>query len=233
MRSALPRPNLNSSCASGESVPGAHARPAHRRPFTLIQLRIIVRFRLVNYSGAPWQFSSYIPIASATVIYVGCGRAIYTPDFNKTAVGYQRRDAVTPAGFGNRVEVFVCNYGPVDRLAPRQLYELGRPGVCPPGTLHSGRYQLLCSKYVRNFVHGSFYRELFQIDALFSPSYILYSLFSIVLCRIRASGGSENSHFLAFSNNRVNSMRARSLLRHVIARQLQCVRGKRTRHFAV
>ncbi|XP_026825533.1 uncharacterized protein LOC109610911 [Ooceraea biroi] len=117
------------------------------RPSTLIQLRIIVPFRLVNYSGAPWQLSSYIPIASATFIYVGCGRAIYTPDLNKTAAGYQRRDAVTPDGFGNRVEVLVCNYGPVDRIAPRQLYELGRPGLCPPGTLHSDRYKPLCSNW--------------------------------------------------------------------------------------
>jgi len=215
MRSALSRPNLNSSCASGESVPGAHARPARRRPFTLIQLRIIVPFRLLNYSGAPWQFSSYIPIASATVIYVGCGRAIYTPDFNKTAVGYRRRDAVTPAGFGNRVEVFVCNYGPVDRLAPRQLYELGRPGLCPPGTLHSGRYQLLCSKYLRDSVLWLIRALL--IRASFIPPTPSTLHLSVVLRRIQSS---EDSDFLEFSNDRValDASRDRNL------RQLQCVR---------
>ncbi|XP_029163156.1 LOW QUALITY PROTEIN: venom allergen 3-like [Nylanderia fulva] len=92
---------------------------------------------LVNYSSATWQLSSYIPLASATFIYVGCGRAIYTLDLNKTAT--------TPGGFGNRVEVLVCNYGPVDRTAPRQLYKLGRPSLCPSGTFPSNRYQSLCS----------------------------------------------------------------------------------------
>ncbi|CAL1683654.1 unnamed protein product [Lasius platythorax] len=91
---------------------------------------------LVNYSSAAWQLSSYIPLASATFIYVGCGRAIYTLDLNKTAT--------TPGGFRNRVEVLVCNYGPVDRTAPRQLYKLGRPGLCPSGTFPSDRYQSLC-----------------------------------------------------------------------------------------
>lgn len=110
-------------------------------------VQIIVPFRLANYSNVAWQLSSYIPLASATFIYVGCGRAIYTLDLNKTAASYQHRDAVTPDGFGNRVEVLVCNYGPVDRTAPRQLYELGQPGLCPSGTLPSGRYQFLCSKY--------------------------------------------------------------------------------------
>lgn len=86
-------------------------------------VQIIVPFRLVNYSNMAWQLSSYIPLASATFIYVGCGRAIYTLDLNKTAA--------TPGGFGNRVEVLVCNYGPVDRTTPRQLYKLGQPGLCP------------------------------------------------------------------------------------------------------
>ncbi|XP_019884904.1 venom allergen 3, partial [Camponotus floridanus] len=94
---------------------------------------------LVNYSSA-WQLSSYIPLASATFIYVGCGRAIYTLDLNKTAA---------TGGFGNRVEVLVCNYGPVDRTAPQQLYKLGRPGLCPSGTFPSDRYQFLC-KYKKN-----------------------------------------------------------------------------------
>ncbi|XP_067215022.1 venom allergen 3-like isoform X2 [Linepithema humile] len=119
---------------------------------------------LVNYSTAAWQLSSYIPLASATFIYVGCGRAIYTLDLNKTAASYQHRDAVTLDGFGNRVEVLVCNYGPVDRTAPRQLYELGQPGLCPSGTLPSGRYQFLCrmmqnplslSKSGRRFLAGN------------------------------------------------------------------------------
>ncbi|XP_036147744.1 venom allergen 3-like [Monomorium pharaonis] len=91
---------------------------------------------LVNYSSAAWQLSSYIPLASATFIYVGCGRAIYTLDLSKTAA--------TVGEFGNRVEVLVCNYGPVDRTAPQQLYKLGRPGLCPLGTLPSNRYQSLC-----------------------------------------------------------------------------------------
>lgn len=102
-------------------------------------VQIIVPFRLVNYSSMAWQLSSYIPLASATFIYVGCGRAIYTLDLNKTAA--------TPGGFGNRVEVLVCNYGPVDRTAPRQLYKLGQPGLCPLGTIPSDRYHSLCSKY--------------------------------------------------------------------------------------
>ncbi|XP_018359336.1 PREDICTED: venom allergen 3-like [Trachymyrmex cornetzi] len=91
---------------------------------------------LVNYSNAAWQLSSYIPLASATFIYVGCGRAIYTLDLSKTAMA--------PGGFGNQVEVLVCNYGPVDRTASQQLYTLGRPGLCPLGTLLSDRYPSLC-----------------------------------------------------------------------------------------
>ncbi|XP_050455411.1 venom allergen 3-like [Cataglyphis hispanica] len=92
---------------------------------------------LVNYSDAALQSSpSYISLASATFIYVGCGRAIYTPDLNKTAA--------TPGRFGNRVEVLVCNYGPVDRTALQQLYKLGRPGLCPSGTFPSDHYQSLC-----------------------------------------------------------------------------------------
>ncbi|KAL6435818.1 hypothetical protein ACFW04_005590 [Cataglyphis niger] len=94
---------------------------------------------LVNYSDAALQSSpSYISLASATFIYVGCGRAIYTPDLNKIAA--------TPGRFGNRVEVLVCNYGPVDRTALQQLYKLGRPGLCPSGTFPSDHYQSLCSK---------------------------------------------------------------------------------------
>ncbi|XP_072742544.1 venom allergen 3-like [Anoplolepis gracilipes] len=92
---------------------------------------------LVNYSSAPWQLSSsYIPFASATFIYVGCGRTIYTLDLNETAA--------TPGGFENRVETLVCNYGPVDRTAPQELYKLGRPGLCPSETIPSDRYQFLC-----------------------------------------------------------------------------------------
>lgn len=115
-------------------------------------VQIIVPFRLVNYSSAAWQLSSYIPFASATFIYVGCGRAIYTLDLNKTAT--------TPGGFRNRVEVLVCNYGPVDRTAPLQLYKLGRPGLCPSGTFRSNRYQSLCSKcrlHLRRDSHRSLY----------------------------------------------------------------------------
>lgn len=118
------------------------SRPEGWLPAVHLHLvEIIVPFRLVNYSSAAWQSSSsYIPLASATFIYVGCGRAIYTLDLSTTAVPL--------GGFGNRVvEVLVCNYGPVDRTAPRQLYELGQPGLCPPGTLPSDRYQSLCSKY--------------------------------------------------------------------------------------
>jgi len=101
-------------------------------------VQLIVPFRLVNYSNTAWQLSSYIPLASATFIYVGCGRAIYTLDLSKTAMA--------PGRFGNQVEVLVCNYGPVDRTAS-QLYTLGRPGLCPLGTFLSDRYPSLCSKY--------------------------------------------------------------------------------------
>lgn len=121
-------PNLNSSCAAMGGDPTT---------FHLVQ--IIVPFRLVSYSDAALQSSSsYISLASATFIYVGCGRAIYTPELNKTAA--------TPGRFGNRVEVLVCNYGPVDRTALQQLYKLGRPGLCPSGTFPSDHYQSLCSK---------------------------------------------------------------------------------------
>ncbi|KAG5309866.1 VA5 protein, partial [Acromyrmex insinuator] len=89
---------------------------------------------LVNYSNTAWQLSSYIPFASATFIYVGCGRAIYTLDLSKIAM--------VLGGF--QVEVLVCNYGPVDRTASQQLYTLGRPGLCPLGTLLSDRYPSLC-----------------------------------------------------------------------------------------
>ncbi|XP_025075485.1 venom allergen 3-like [Pogonomyrmex barbatus] len=111
------------------SRPEAVCRAVH-----LHLVQIIIPFRLVNYSNA--ALSSYIPLASATFIYVGCGRAIYTLNLIKTTT--------TPGG--DRVEVLVCNYGPVDRTAPQQLYKLGRPGLCPLGTLPSDRYQSLCSK---------------------------------------------------------------------------------------
>lgn len=101
-------------------------------------VQIIVPFRLVNYSSIAWQLSSYIPLASATFIYVGCGRAIYTLDLNKTAA--------TPGGFGNRVEVLVCNYGPVDRTAPQQLYKLGRAGLYPLGTIPQRTASLFASQ---------------------------------------------------------------------------------------
>ncbi|KAL6257031.1 hypothetical protein P5V15_011966 [Pogonomyrmex californicus] len=126
------RPDLN--CASMKRARGPRLAAARAVHLHLVQ--IIIPFRLVNYSNAAWQLSSYIPLASATFIYVGCGRAIYALDLIKTAT--------TPGG--DRVEVFVCNYGPVDRTAPQQLYKLGRPGLCPLGTLPSDRYQSLCSK---------------------------------------------------------------------------------------
>ncbi|XP_011062141.1 PREDICTED: uncharacterized protein LOC105150629 [Acromyrmex echinatior] len=106
--------------------------------------------RLVNYSNTAWQLSSYIPFASATFIYVGCGRAIYTLDLSKIAM--------VLGGF--QVEVLVCNYGPVDRTASQQLYTLGRPGLCPLGTLLSDRYPSLCNNNSDSvlFVHASAYR---------------------------------------------------------------------------
>ncbi|XP_017763810.1 PREDICTED: uncharacterized protein LOC108553431 [Eufriesea mexicana] len=50
-------------------------------------------------------------------------------------------------GFGDRVEALVCNYGPLDRNTPRELYEDGVPALCPQGTIRSSRYPALCQKF--------------------------------------------------------------------------------------
>ncbi|XP_018311382.1 uncharacterized protein [Mycetomoellerius zeteki] len=133
---------------------------------------------LVNYSNTAWQLSSYIPLASATFIYVGCGRAIYTLDLSKTAVA--------PSGFENQVEVLVCNYGPVDRTASQQLYTLGRPGLCPLGTLLSDRYPSLCrtiqdSPFRGKLSRRSQVRNKQQISNRTSPTVYIISLSQLLL----------------------------------------------------
>ncbi|XP_054004788.1 uncharacterized protein LOC128890375 [Hylaeus anthracinus] len=84
---------------------------------------------------------SYVAFASATISQVGCGRAIYTRRDEQT----NRKDLHTiPDGFGDRVETLVCNYGPLDRKTPRELYQDGVPDLCPQGTVESPRYGALC-----------------------------------------------------------------------------------------
>ncbi|XP_076231339.1 uncharacterized protein LOC143177350 [Calliopsis andreniformis] len=97
---------------------------------------------------------SYIPFASANISQIGCGRAIYTataedPTQLDRAIGGGFAASVAhtiPFGFGDRVETLVCNYGPLDRKTPGELYEDGVPGLCPRGTLRSERYGALCRK---------------------------------------------------------------------------------------
>ncbi|KAK0082524.1 hypothetical protein PV325_010250 [Microctonus aethiopoides] len=55
---------------------------------------------------------------------------------------------LTSAAHLQRLEVLVCNYGPIDRTTPQNLYEDGMPGQCPTGFDASQRYEYLCkSRY--------------------------------------------------------------------------------------
>ncbi|XP_066592043.1 venom allergen 3-like [Prorops nasuta] len=119
------------------------------------------RVGLVNF--AEWNHSSYIPLASAKITYVGCGRATYTLSFSEIPptphllhsplylpsplfLSHSIRDNPLPyLSFSKRVEVLVCNYGPINRSGPRELYEFGKPATCPPGTHTSAVYEFLCT----------------------------------------------------------------------------------------
>ncbi|XP_026667854.1 uncharacterized protein LOC113464095 [Ceratina calcarata] len=108
-------------------------------------------FGLVNFT-ARW-YLSYIPFALSTISQVGCGRAIYTarPEQSTRDAAETARASVGKrtigVGFGDRVEALVCNYGPLDRNTPRELYEDGVPALCPPGTTRSLQYLALCQKF--------------------------------------------------------------------------------------
>nr|XP_031843626.1 uncharacterized protein LOC116431834 [Nomia melanderi] len=92
---------------------------------------------------------SYVSFASATISQVGCGRAIYTagPGESTRRGEFGMAGRTTPPGIGDRVEALVCNYGPLDRKTPGELYEDGAPALCPRGTVRSSRYRALCQKF--------------------------------------------------------------------------------------
>lgn len=94
--------------------------------------------RFVNFTAR--SNLSYIAFASAMISQVGCGRAIYTAKQDGSSPGTMH------VGFGDRTETLVCNYGPLDRKTPRELYEDGVPALCPQGTIRSSRYAALCRK---------------------------------------------------------------------------------------
>ncbi|XP_015601279.1 venom allergen 5 [Cephus cinctus] len=97
---------------------------------------------LVDYNSP--NCSSYVAFATATINYVGCARATYTVNLSEFEL---EPTSATLNKTGNRVEVLVCNYGPIDRKVPRHLYEFdGIPGVCPDGTLPSTDYEWLCAR---------------------------------------------------------------------------------------
>ncbi|XP_043256436.1 uncharacterized protein LOC122399662 [Colletes gigas] len=101
-------------------------------------------FGLVNFTAR--GNLSYIAFASATISQVGCGRAIYTARLDEPTNRGEFPTIVhtIPGGIEDRVETLVCNYGPLDRKTPRELYEDGVPALCPPGTNRSSRYRALC-----------------------------------------------------------------------------------------
>ncbi|XP_034189856.1 venom allergen 3-like [Osmia lignaria lignaria] len=104
-------------------------------------------FGFVNFTAR--SNLSYIAFASAIISQVGCGRAIYTAKQDGSPPGREETATVTGTmqlGFGDRVETLVCNYGPLDRKRPRELYEDGVPALCPQGTIRSSRYAALCQK---------------------------------------------------------------------------------------
>nr|XP_012143768.1 PREDICTED: uncharacterized protein LOC105662838 [Megachile rotundata] len=110
-------------------------------------LTLLYEKRFVNFTAR--SNLSYIPFASATISQLGCGRAIYTSRQDGSSPGRIETATVAntmPVGFGDRVETLVCNYGPLDRKTPRELYEDGVPALCPQGTIRSLRYAALCQK---------------------------------------------------------------------------------------
>ena len=106
--------------------------------------------------------TSYVAIAGAKITRVGCGRAMYSVDLDESTGEVEVADAIAAPeaasreaeATGNknenshtRVEVLICNYGPIDRATPQNLYEYGSLQVCPAGSLRSQEYDHLCSKW--------------------------------------------------------------------------------------
>ncbi|XP_015126556.1 uncharacterized protein LOC107048091 [Diachasma alloeum] len=109
----------------------------------------------------------YIGIATGMITRVGCGRALYSVETwyhhhqgmgnslssmgNGLEMHGVNNNSTAPSAnlhstdTGNRLEVLVCNYGPIDRTTPGNLYEDGMPSSCPMGFQTSPRYEHLCS----------------------------------------------------------------------------------------
>ncbi|XP_011315532.1 uncharacterized protein [Fopius arisanus] len=110
----------------------------------------------------------YVGIATGMITRVGCGRALYTVEtwyhhhqgmgnslssmVNGLEIQGVNNNSTVPSAnvhstdTGNRLEVLVCNYGPIDRTAPGNLYEDGMPNKCPMGFHPSPRYENLCAE---------------------------------------------------------------------------------------
>ncbi|XP_034942680.1 venom allergen 5.02-like [Chelonus insularis] len=96
----------------------------------------------------------YIGIAAGKITHVGCGRAMYSVDLRHLKMTDFQQTSRENKTFNNihfsqthqRLEVLVCNYGPIDRTKPQNLYDDGIPGQCPGGLTHSNHYEYLCKK---------------------------------------------------------------------------------------
>lgn len=107
--------------------------------------------------------TSYVAIAGAKITRLGCGRAVYSVDLDESAAGeVEVAEAAEGVAAGHReepeatanknytstgrVEVLVCNYGPIDRSELQNLYEDGALEDCPEGSVPSNEYDHLCGK---------------------------------------------------------------------------------------
>lgn len=142
----IEKPTFDKTQTQNQFSPYAQNREATARNE---DTQILVRFlssRYITYTAR--SNLSYVSFASATISRVGCGRAIYTagPDRSQSRAEFGMAGRTTPSGIGDRVEALVCNYGPLDRKTPGELYEDGAPALCPQGTVRSSRYRALCRK---------------------------------------------------------------------------------------
>lgn len=98
--------------------------------------------------------TSYVAIACAMITRVGCGRATYRTyleedskdEVEVSSVPSEATDNKHDRGAGSRLEVLVCNYGPIDPTTPQSLYEFGTLEFCPQGYLPSDEYDHLCGE---------------------------------------------------------------------------------------
>ncbi|XP_043277714.1 venom allergen 5.01-like [Venturia canescens] len=108
------------------------------------------RVGLVDFSME--NETSYVAIACAMITRVGCGRATYRTYLEEESKDEARVSLVPSEATDNkndsgssRVEVLVCNYGPIDPTTPQNLYEYGTLEFCPEGSLPSAEYDHLCA----------------------------------------------------------------------------------------